>query len=162
MAAFVYGGAVARAMARCKYNHRADLAPRLGEIMAAVAKPLAGQVDVVVSVPLHPNRLVERGFDQAALLARPIAKQLAVPFLPRALTRVKDTPRQATLDRKARATNVSAAFVVRTPEAVVEHRVLLVDDVRTTGATLSACIAALRSAGTQSIVTLVLAERERD
>ena len=160
MAVFAYGGAVAQAIARCKYDHRADLAPRLGEIMAAAAEPLAGQVDVVVSVPLHPNRLVERGFDQAALFARPIAKQLAAALLPRALARVRDTPRQAILDRNARATNVSAAFVVRTPEAIAWRRVLLVDDVRTTGATLSACITALRSAGAQSIVTMVFAQRD--
>ncbi|MCL2723202.1 MAG: ComF family protein [Polyangiaceae bacterium] len=161
-AIFAYGGAIAKAITRCKYDRRADLAPRLGEVMAASAESFAGRVDVVVSVPIHPKRLVERGFDQAALIARPVAKRLAIAWRPRTLARTRDTPRQASLDRDARATNVSAAFIVRAPEVVVGRRVLLVDDVRTTGATLSACAEVLRAAGAQAIVTMVLAEREWD
>ncbi|AKU95879.1 Competence protein F, phosphoribosyltransferase domain protein [Labilithrix luteola] len=161
-AVFAYGGAIATAIARCKYGGRPDLAPRLGEMMATFADSFDGQVDVVVSVPLHPRRLADRGFDQAALLARQIARRLVVPWAPRALARVHDTPKQASLDKAARATNLKGAFVVRTPEAIQGRRVLLVDDVRTTGATLSGCVTALRTTGAEHVWTMVLANRDRE
>lgn len=161
-AVFAYGGAIATAIARCKYGGRPDLAPRLGELMATRAESFAGQIDIVVSVPLHPRRLADRGFDQAALLARPIARRLVVPWAPRALARVQDTAKQASLDKAARATNLHGAFAVRTPEAIQGRRVLLVDDVRTTGATLSGCVSALRSAGAERVWTMVLANRDRE
>jgi ComF family protein len=130
--------------------------------MATAAAPLERRVDVVVSVPLHPKRLAERGFDQSALLARSVAQRLLVPWAPRALARTRETAQQASLDRDARAENVASAFRCRDAESVVGRRVLLIDDVRTTGSTLSACIRALRIAGARSVNTMVLARRDRD
>lgn len=157
-AAFFYGGAMSRAVTRCKYERRSDLAESLGELLAQRATSFAGRIDVVVSVPLHPKRLVERGFDQAALLARPVARSLGVPWR-RALVRSRDTPRQASLDRIARASNVVGAFRC-TDGGISGARVLLVDDVRTTGATLTACAEALEMSGARGIRTLVLAIRD--
>lgn len=94
---------------------------------------------LVVPVPLHPSRLADRGFSQSALIASRIAHRLGAPRKPRALARVRDTPQQASLDRADRLANLSGAFLVRRPEHVRARDVLLIDDVRTTGAALDAC-----------------------
>ena len=160
---FAYGGAVATAIARFKYAARSDLAVRFAEVMAggAAAQAAKGNLELVVPVPLHPRRLVERGYDQAALLAMPIARRWGVRCAPRALVRTRPTPPQASLDRAARSANVADAFRCAMPEKVRGRRVLLVDDVRTTGATLAACADALRRAGAPEVRTLVLASRDR-
>jgi ComF family protein len=158
-AALVYGGAVARAVMRMKYEARPDLARPLGDLLWRALMPAAVALRrfTVVPVPLHPSRLAERGYNQSALLAARVAPRLAGFFAPRALARHRDTPRQATLDREARLQNVNRAFRVRDPAAVAGRPVLLVDDVRTTGATLAACSHALRTAGAIEVVTAVVA-----
>jgi ComF family protein len=161
-AVFEYGGAVATAIVRFKYAGRSDLAARFAGIMGAAASRLAPDVDLVVPVPLHPRRLVERGFDQAALLAAPIARRMTIEHAPRALVRTRATPPQASLDRAARSANVAEAFRCSSPRTLGGRRVLLVDDVRTTGATLRACAEALRAAGVSEVRTLVLASRIRE
>jgi ComF family protein len=161
-AVFAYGGAIATAIVRLKYAGRFDLASRFGAVMAEAMEPIAPIVDVVVPVPLHPARLAERGFDQAALLAGPVARGLRVEHAARALVRTRATPRQASLDRSARSANVAAAFRCRSPRVVEGRAVLLVDDVRTTGATLASCAEALVVAGASHVVTLVLASRDRE
>lgn len=157
IAAFEYGGAIATAVGRLKYEDRADLGPRLGAAMVGAAAQVTGAVDVVVPVPLHPRRLAARGYNQAALLAAPVARSLGARLVPRALARDFDTPRQASLDRAERLVNVRGAFHARRKSPVAGARVLLVDDVRTTGATLEACGAELERAGARTVFTLVLA-----
>jgi ComF family protein len=168
-AVFEYGGAVATAIVRFKYAGRSDLAARFAEVMAAAGcsddgrgtRGEAGDVELVVPVPLHPQRLAERGFDQAALLAMPVARRRGIRCAPRALIRTRPTPPQASLDRAARSANVADAFVCPMPSMVRGRSVLLVDDVRTTGATLAACIDVLCRAGARDVRTLVLASRDR-
>jgi ComF family protein len=159
LAAFVYGGAMARAIVRVKYEARPDLARPLGDLLyrALEAHAPALREAVVVPVPLHPSRLAERGFNQSALLARRLAWHLDSPFAPLLLARARDTPKQASLDRGARLANVAGAFRARQPLRVRGCAVLLVDDVCTTGATLAACSSALVEAGARSVVTAVLA-----
>jgi ComF family protein len=159
LAAFEYGGAIATAIARLKYQGRSDLGPRLGRALLDAASHFARAIDLVVPVPIHPRRLAERGYNQSALLATPVARGLDVHLAPRVLDRSQDTPRQAALDRAERLVNVSGAFSVRTPALVRGAHVLLVDDVRTTGATLAACSAALHGAGAARVRALVLARR---
>lgn len=155
VAAYVYGGPMADAILALKYGGRAEHAAVLGRLLAERAVELAGSVDAVVPVPLHPARLRERGFNQSALLARPVASALAVPLVTSDLRRVRDTPPQASLTAGARATNVRGAFLaLRAPAS----RVLLVDDVRTTGATLEACARALRAAGARRVDALAYAQ----
>lgn len=157
LAAYLYAGPMAEAVRGLKYGRRTELAPVLGAMLATRALELAGEVDAVVPVPLHRARLRRRGFNQAALLARPVARALAVPFHASDLRRVRDTPAQAGLGAAERATNVRGAFVaLRAPGS----RVLLIDDVRTTGATLAECAEALRVAGAERVFTLVLARVE--
>jgi len=162
IAAFVYGGALARAITRFKYEGRPDLARPLGDLFWAAIDPYAPGLRsaIVVPVPLHAGRLAERGYNQAALLANRVAGRLGAPVRALALARTRDTPRQATLDRSARVTNVAHVFQVRQPREVAGRAVLLVDDVRTTGSTLRACEAALAQAGAASVRTAVLAQAE--
>jgi ComF family protein len=159
LAAFVYGGAMARAIVRLKYEARPDLARPLGDLLYRALEPHAPSLReaVVVPVPLHPSRLAQRGFNQSGLLARRLARNLGAPFAPLVLARGRDTPKQASLDRGARLANVAGAFRARQPKRVEGRAVLLVDDVRTTGATLAACSSALVEAGARSVVTAVLA-----
>jgi ComF family protein len=159
VAAFVYGGAIAEAITRFKYGARPDLARPLADLLWNAVAARAGLLRgcVVVPVPLHPVRLAERGFNQSALLARPVSRRLSAPFLPLALTRVRDTPRQASLGRADRLGNVGGAFAARLPKRLRGRPVLLVDDVRTTGATLSACTQATLEVGAGPVTTAVLA-----
>lgn len=159
-AAFVYGGAMARAITRFKYERRPDLGRPLADLLWGEFEPHARGPDLVVPVPLHPRRLAERGFNQSALLAARVAWQLDVPLAPRALRRVRDTPRQATLGRAARRANVEGAFEVRDARIVRGRTVLLVDDVRTTGATLRACAGALLESGASEVTPLALAQAD--
>lgn len=155
-APFAYGGALARAITRFKYEDCPHLAWPLGQLLLRLAPELGAEgVHRIVPVPLHPARLAERGFNPPALLARPLAKALAVPLSPLGLRRVRDTPRQARLDRRLRLANVEGAFEAR--ESFTGEHVLLVDDVCTTGSTLRVCAASLRAAGAGRVTGLVLA-----
>ncbi len=157
LAAYVYGGPMADAIRRFKYGRRTELAPVLGALLAERAQELAGEVDAIVVVPLHPARLRARGFNQAALLALPVARALSIPLVTGIVRRLRDTPPQASLDASQRGRNVRGAFVALSAPA---SRVLLIDDVRTTGATLAECAEALSIAGADSIVSLVLARAD--
>jgi ComF family protein len=156
-AVFEYGGPVADAIRQFKYEGRSELGALLGSMMARHATRWAGEVDAVVPVPLHWRRRRERGYDQAALLARPVAKALGVVPALRGLRRVRNTPRQVELPHSERQRNVAGAFAPRQLRGL--HRVLLVDDVRTTGATLREASKALTLGGVSEVQTLVLAAR---
>ena len=156
-ALFNYGGPIADAIHRLKYRDRSDLGASLGTLMGEAARRWAGRVDAVVPVPLHWRRRRARGYDQAALLARPIAKSLEVPALVRGLRRVRNTPQQVDLPHEARQRNVAGAFVPGRLRSA--SRALLIDDVKTTGATLRAASKALASGGVDEIHELVLAVR---
>lgn len=157
-----YGGAIAVAIRRLKYEDRPDLARPLAELLRTLCRRARIEADVVVPVPLHPRRLADRGYNQAMLLGGIVAKEIRARALPRALVRVLDTPRQAELAREARFENVASAFSLRHPCSLEGRRILLVDDVSTTGATLEACRQALRPAKPASIRALVLARTLTD
>jgi ComF family protein len=132
------------------------VASRLAEAMLedeAVRALLTGS-DVVVPVPLHPRRLRERGFNQAALMARELARRTGRRTGDGVLVRRKDTVPQAGLSAAARRRNVASAFVVRRRGLVADHVVTLVDDVFTTGATVYACAQVLREAGARDVLLL--------
>jgi ComF family protein len=160
IAAFAYGGALADAITSFKYSDRPDLARPLAHLLVRAAAPLRGDAPtVVVPVPLHPRRLAQRGYNQSALLAAPVARALGARFAPGVLVRVHETTAQAGLGRDERLRNLEGAFVARLDleNPAARARVLLIDDVRTTGATLAACVSALRAAGAADVRTLVLA-----
>ena len=152
-----FGGALATAVRRLKYQDRPDLAAPLGHLARHAARRAGLTADLVVPVPLHPRRLVDRGYNQAALLAAEVAVELEAPLAARALIRLRNTPQQAHLDRDARLGNVRQAFRARDPRAIQGRRIVLVDDVATTGATITACAEALLAAGAASVTAIVVA-----
>ncbi len=114
------------------------------------------EVNIIVPVPLHPSRLRQRGYNQATLLARKLERHTGLPLDEKALIRVRHTPSQMRLDAEARRQNVMGAF--HCPgEQIAGRRVLVVDDVCTTGATLAACADALRASGATTVQALTLA-----
>jgi len=153
----VYEGPLARAIRRFKYEPCPALAQSLARPLAARLSALPVEDGtVLVPVPLHRQRLVERGFNQAALIARELARATHLPLRAHALVRAKRTDRQATLKRALRFENVLGAFALR---SAVTNRVILVDDVVTTGATARACIAALRAGNVAVSAIAALAVR---
>lgn len=152
----LFEGPVRTAVHRLKYRDGHALAGPLGGLLVGWWEEHPLGVDVVVPVPLHPQRLERRGYNQAALLAAVLARGVGLPLLERALVRVRNTRPQMSLGREARRANVAGAF--RAVDGAVEgQRVLLVDDVCTTGATLEACADALREAGAAEVRALTLA-----
>ncbi len=142
-----------------KYGDRLDLAPTMGRWMARAGRELTEGADALVPVPLHWRRLWTRRFNQAAALARVISQASAVPVLDDALKRMRATPQQVGLNRADRATNVQGAFQVpdERSAAVAGRRLVLVDDVLTSGATVDACARALLRAGAAQVDVVVFA-----
>jgi ComF family protein len=144
-AALVYGFPLDRLVPRFKFHNDLAAGRLLSELMvegfAGLPRP-----DALVPVPLHRDRLRQRGYDQALELARPLARALQIPLLVDALARSRATAPQSELDAGARQRNLRRAFEVRAGVALPEH-VVLVDDVMTTGATLEAAAKTLLRAG---------------
>jgi ComF family protein len=142
-----------------KYGDRMDLAPTLGAWMASAGRALLAEADALVPVPLHWRRLWTRRFNQSAALAQAIERRSGVPVRHDLLRRVKPTPQQVGLSRAERERNVQGAF--RVPPAVkgevAGRRLIVVDDVLTSGATAEACSRALLRAGAAQVDVLVFA-----
>jgi ComF family protein len=148
-----YDGALRAIVHAFKYDGRRSLAARLGDMMQARGVDVLRGADAVVPVPLHPSRRRERGFDQAADLARHVGLPVA-----HALRRVRPTAVQAGLPAARRHGNVRDAFAPRSAAAALQGRiVVLIDDVSTTGATLEACARALGDAGIREVRALTAA-----
>jgi len=151
---------VARALVHAfKYGDRMDLAPMIGRWMARAGHELLGDADALVPVPLHWRRLWTRRFNQSAALAEQISRESGIAVAHAALKRVKATAQQVGLSRKDRATNVQGAFRVAPaakPE-VAGRRLIVIDDVLTSGATADACARALLRAGAAQVDVLVFA-----
>ncbi|HSE04620.1 MAG TPA: ComF family protein [Methylomirabilota bacterium] len=158
-AAAPYDGVMREAVHAFKFVGRRALAAPLGDLLAelgAAALP-AGMPDLLVPVPLHPRRERERGFNQATLLARRLGRAWGCPVRGDVLIRAVATPSQTELDAAARRANVRRAFRLRRPACVAGRHVVLVDDVLTTGATLSECARCLREAGAALVGVLTVA-----
>ncbi|MCI4677768.1 ComF family protein [Rhodoblastus acidophilus] len=144
---------------RLKYGDRDELAGPMGLWMARAGAELLSDADLLVPIPLHWTRLARRRFNQAAALAAAIEKVSAVPVETELLLRVKPTPPQVGLTRRLRAQNIQGAFVVPEERRIeVEGcRIVLVDDVMTSGATLNAAARILLRAGAKRVDALVFA-----
>lgn len=142
---------------RYKYNRDVGLAAPLSRLISSHCPVDLSGYDLIVPVPLHLSRLRWRGFNQALLLARRIARDHRVPVDPFVLERTRATQPQVELDEAARRDNVARAFRVAQAAAVRGRRVLLFDDVYTTGSTVNDCARALLQAGADTVDVLVLA-----
>ncbi|WP_369061159.1 ComF family protein [Caulobacter sp. 73W] len=164
--------AFARARAACLYDEhsrnlilqlkhadRTDLAPLMARWLSRAAADLLVEADAIAPVPLHPARLFARRYNQAAEVARPLARLADRPHLPDALVRRRATATQGGKSGSGRRRNVAGAFAVPSGRCrqVEGRRILLVDDVMTTGATLEACAKALLAAGAVGVTAAVIA-----
>jgi ComF family protein len=150
-------GPARRLVHRLKYSDRGELARPLGAWMARAGADVLAEADAIVPVPLHALRLWTRRFNQAAALARAIALKTGKPFEPQWLQRVKATRSQVGLSREQRAENVQGAFRASPGAPIKGRRIVLVDDVLTSGATANAAARALLRAGASEVDLLVFA-----
>ncbi len=155
----VYDGSLMEAIHLLKYRKKTSLSRPLGILARETFFQLWDMdgIDLLVSVPLHVKRLRERGFNQAHLLIRRWAKQDGIPFDGLTLFRSRWTEPQTTLSRTERQKNIKGAFSLRHPEKIKGRKILLVDDVYTTGATVNECAGVLMKAGAEFVDVLTLA-----
>lgn len=152
---YPYRSPLQEAIRLFKYQGKVSLAAPLAALMIARLPPL-DSIDVIMPVPLHSARLRQREFNQSLLLADHIGRRLDVPVAYTDLIRTAPTPAQTTLSRESRQKNLRRAFAVRRPDAIVNKRILLIDDVFTTGTTVNECAKALRRAGSSDVFALTL------
>jgi ComF family protein len=159
----IYEGALARAIVLLKYEKIEPLgnwfAKQLLDVAGAHPEKLAA--DLVVPVPLHRMRQKERGFNQVDLFGRPLARKLGLPYRPVLLKRERQRPEKHLLQIDERWEAVRGAFAMKDGGRVDNLRILLLDDVMTSGATLDACSRALREAGAKSVMGLTIARAVR-
>lgn len=152
----IYAGPLREAIHQLKYQKNIGLGECLAVHLMQAYREMGWQVDLLCPVPLSTSRLQERGYNQAAELARPLALALGIKYQPKSVTRIRETRPQVGLNAQERQQNIRHAF--RADEKIVRGRsVLMIDDVATTGATLSACAEAMRSAGARQVYGLTLA-----
>ena len=158
--AFLFGGPLRKAVHAFKYRRVRRMARPLGALIAGhlTAQPLA--CDALLAVPLHRERLAQRGFNQAEALAEEVSRILRIPLLGMGLERVRATEQQAHLDLHGRLENMRGAF--RWTQGSLPRTIGIVDDVLTTGATLGACAEALHAAGADVVYGIALARSRPD
>ena len=154
-----YGDVVREALHALKFKGRRGLAAPLGDLIveAVGARLPGGRPDLLVPVPLHPRRQRERGFNQASLLARRLGRAWSLPVREDVLVRVVATASQTALESDARRSNVRNAFRLRCAEAVAGRHAVIVDDIMTTGATVSECVLTLQAGGAATVGVLTVA-----
>jgi competence protein ComFC len=152
----VYAGPVRHALHGLKYRQNLALGDSLSVHLIQLYKNLNWPIDFIVPVPLSRKRIRTRGYNQAALLARPLSLATGIEYRPNALGRIRETVSQVGLSGKERSTNVSGAFTAR-PELVQGKKILVIDDITTTGATIQHCTTALLRAGAAEVYGLTVA-----
>ncbi len=154
----VYDGTLRTAIKRFKFKKRKRLAQALGFLLVKYVSQIPGlemrELDLIIPVPLHEKRLKERGFNQAQMLAETLSHYYGIP-VKNALTRTKNTTAQFDLAREERFANIKGAFKV-VDNSIHNKRILLFDDIYTTGATIMECSKALKAAGAKRIEVLTL------
>ena len=152
---FVFDGTLRAAVHQLKYRKQRRMARPLAAILAPLLGPALPAADGIIAVPLHPRRLAQRGYNQAEELARELAALWGVPLV-QGLARTRTTERQALLGTQERSANVLGAFQWES-KTLPPRRLILLDDVLTTGATMGACAEALLLAGTDLVYGVALA-----
>ena len=154
----VYDGPVGRALRGFKYNRRLAGGAALADWLARqTPAQWLSDIDLIAPVPLHSRRLLSRGFNQAVLLFKPLSQKYDIPLAFDLLTRLRNTRPQVDLPPQDRESNVAGAFGVKRPGQALERKVLVVDDVYTTGATVNECCRVLLQAGAAQVRVLTLA-----
>ena len=151
-----YGGSVRSAIHALKYRHITAIAPAMASLMSELRFLHRAKLDCIVPVPIHANRLRERGYNQAAHLAQPLAEFTGKALIEDALIKIRDTQSQVELSRSERMRSLTRAFIAN--YSFDDAHVLLVDDVCTTGSTLMNCAVALKRAGARRVSAVVFAK----
>lgn len=154
-----YEGKIKKAVKLLKFVGRTNLARRMGEIMADVIQqePMFDGIDLIIPVPISPGNLAQRGFNQSELLANRLGHCLKKTVRSDILIRVRETPSQRELTRQEREANLKAAFDLRSNRCLEGHKVLLVDDVYTTGSTVRECTKVLLAGGAREVAVITWA-----
>jgi ComF family protein len=155
----VYDGPLREILAELKYRYRPDLGLALGELLVEWVKghPEYNRFDLLIPIPLHHEKLARRGYNQAELLAKPLERYMGIRLENDLLLRTKSTSSQNALDKAARISNIQGAFQVKDAAKLRGARVLLIDDILTTGATASEASRILLRAGSLNVTVLTLA-----
>ena len=154
-----YEGSLERVLHAFKFNRHDFFAGPLAELVEAILRRRGDlDFDAIVPVPMHRAKVRRRGYNQAELLARALAKRIGIRCEPRLLIKTRDLDAQSKLARSARAANVQGAFLAS--PRVASRKILLVDDVCTTGATIRACASELVRAGAERVAAAVVAKTE--
>ena len=153
----IYRGILHDLVTRMKFRPEERIAEFLGRWLGESITLEEPRPEVILPVPLHSRRLRQRGFNQSAVIARQLSRQWGIPATPFLMERIRETAQQTGLSRVERKKNLSEAFRVLHPESIEGKRVLLVDDVYTTGATLLSAAAVLRDVGVASVDVAVVA-----
>lgn len=156
-AVFAYDDFSKKLILPFKHSDRTDIVPFLIDLMIQSAEDYIRQADVIIPVPLHRTRLIKRKYNQAAMIAKGIAKRCHKTYLPDVLIRVKPSSSNKHLSKKDRLENVKGAFALKNKNHLTGKRVLLIDDVYTTGATLNECAKTLKKTNARDISALTLA-----
>ena len=165
VAGFIYETVMRELILRYKFHPEPHLSRLLFELFYSIRQQSLHTlgVEAIIPMPNHPNRLLERGFNSALEIAKPLAKVLRVPLLPFAVQRIKDTPPQSSLALEKRKQNIKGAFQVQPEYFQGVHSVLLVDDVMTTGHSLNALAEVIKAeTEVQYIVNAVMARGVKD
>ena len=152
----VFDSPIQNGLHTMKYRRNIGLGEAIALQMSDFVRSLNWQLDVLIPVPLGKKRLKERGYNQVALVARPLAYQLNLRYEPDALWKTRETRSQVGLTISQRSENVQNAYQADS-KVVKDKSVLIMDDVATTGSTISACTTALHSAGAQEVYVLTIA-----
>lgn len=155
--AYLYEGALREAVKALKFSGQEQFGVLFGNILAEKLCKIEAlkACDLIIPVPLHPNRQTERGYNQSEIIAGEISSVFGIPMATDVLFRIKDTKRQSSLKGLARMENVKDAFVAHA-DSVRDKKIILVDDICTMGETLKACEAALSIAGAGEIYAITL------
>jgi ComF family protein len=152
----VFDSPIQNALHTIKYRRNIGLADSIAMQMAGFVRSLGWDVDLIMPAPLGRGRLRERGYNQVALVARPLAYEVGWEYAPDAMKKIRETRSQVGLTVSERRENVSKAYQAD-PAKVKRRSVLLMDDVSTTGSTISACAEALLAAGAREVFALTIA-----
>jgi len=153
----IYDAALRTAIHRVKFDRERTLGRCLGRWLARTLSSETAEVDRIVPVPLHPRRIRERGFNQSELLSEALAAASGIEHAPRLLTKTSPTRSQTTLGRQDRKKNLRGTFALTRGATAAKMRILLVDDIYTTGCTVEECARVLRRAGARGVRVVTLA-----
>ena len=163
LSAFTYEKPISDHIMNLKYKKKKYLGEIFTGFLVQKYIELGIMADVVIPVPLHPNRLKERGYNQAEIIAKPLSEKLNIPLVLDAIERVKDTPKQSlSKSHQDRALNIKDAFKIINKNQIKDKVVLLIDDVYTTGSTLSECAKVLLKAKAKEVYCLTVAHARQE